>query len=368
MISVDVSGDAFKIHDELHHEFWDNKKLNPRVRQALLRIAEEFAKYIDAEADIKDVTFTGSMANYNYTPMSDIDLHIVLDYADVDENQELVAKMLRAKKALFNKNHDIKIYNYDVELYPQDAKEPHYSTGVYSVTNDEWIAEPVQQEIHVDDGQVIRKGKGIVEKTIETIALKSENPEEKINALEKIKEKIMKMRKSGLERAGQYSLENLTFKYLRNLGILGKIFKAINDEFDKMLSLSEGSDYGPVVAKSVRVNKRNVPILLGYSKGGSWRPYKKNKKFKPYTIKPKPHYLSAPPGAVGGGSLEEASTMSGGDVQIYGTKFPGPKTYRKIAYTGYASAVDAATGNKGKFVDAPRALKAKRKNKTIIED
>jgi predicted nucleotidyltransferase len=368
MISVGINGDAFKIHDELHREFWDDKKLNPRVRKALLRIGEEFAKYIGAEDNIKDVTFTGSMANYNYTPMSDIDLHIILDYGDIDDNQELVGKLLRAKKALFNKNHDIKIYDYDVELYPQDTKEPHYSTGVYSVTNDEWIAEPVQQEVHVDDDQIIRKGKGIIEDTIETIVPKSENPEEKIGALEKIKEKIIKMRRSGLEKGGQYSLENLTFKYLRNLGILEQIFKAIRNEYDKMLSLSEGSGYGPVVDKAVSVNKQNVPILLGHTKAGSWRPYRKNKKFKPYTIDPKPHYLSAPPGAVGGGSLEEASTMSSGKVEVYGTKFPGPKPYTKIAYTGYASATDPATGNKGKFVDVPRTLAAKRKNKVIIED
>ena len=227
MISVYINGDTFKIHDELHHEFWDGKKLNPRVREALLKIAEEFAKYINSEADIKDVTFTGSMANYNYTPMSDIDLHIILDYADVDDNQELVAKMLRAKKALFNKNHDIKIYNYDVELYPQDAKEPHYSTGVYSVMNDKWIAEPVRQEIHIDDDQIIRKGKGIIEKI--TGAMDMEDSEGKLDALEKVKEKIMNMRKSGLERAGQYSPENLTFKFLRNTGFLQKIFEAIND-------------------------------------------------------------------------------------------------------------------------------------------
>ena len=328
MLEVSINGDAFKIHDELHHEFWDNKKLNPRVRQALLRIAEEFAKYIDAEADIKDVTFTGSMANYNYTPMSDLDLHIVLDYGAIDENQELVAKMLRAKKSLFNKDHDIKIYDYDVELYPQDTKEPHYSTGVYSVTNDEWIAEPVQQEIHIDDDQVIRKGKGIIEKIMAAMA--SKDSEEKLDALEKVKEKIMNMRKSGLERAGQYSPENLTFKFLRNTGFLQKIFEAINDEYDKMLSLSEGSGYGPVVDKSVRINKQNIPILLGRAKAGSWRPYKKNKKFKPYTTDPKPRYLSAPPGAVGGGSLEEASTMSGGNVEVYGAKFPGPRPYKKL--------------------------------------
>ncbi len=42
--------------------------------------------------------------------------------------------------------------------------------------------------------------------------------EEKSRALEIAKDKIMKMRKAGLERKGEFSEENLIFKTLRNTG------------------------------------------------------------------------------------------------------------------------------------------------------
>jgi nucleoside-diphosphate-sugar epimerase len=46
------------------------------------------------------------------------------------------------KKQVFNDKHDIRIFGYDVELYAQDVEESHYSSGVYSVMNNEWISEP----------------------------------------------------------------------------------------------------------------------------------------------------------------------------------------------------------------------------------
>ena len=45
------------------------------------------------------------------------------------------------------------------------------------------------------------------------------------------------MRKSGLEKGGEFSIENLTFKYLRNNGYIGKLMKIKRDTMDKKLSL-----------------------------------------------------------------------------------------------------------------------------------
>ena len=42
---------------------------------------------------------------------------------------------------------DITIKDFDVEVYAQDVNEPHHSTGVYSVKNDEWLVEPEKQEV-----------------------------------------------------------------------------------------------------------------------------------------------------------------------------------------------------------------------------
>ena len=69
-----------KFHDKLNPDLWENNRLKPEVRLALFKIAREFIKFINVE-DIKltDITVSGSNASFNYTPVSDIDLHLIAD-------------------------------------------------------------------------------------------------------------------------------------------------------------------------------------------------------------------------------------------------------------------------------------------------
>ena len=58
----------------------------------------------------------------------------------------------------------------------------------------------------------------------------------------KIKDKIAKMRQSGLAKEGIYSPENLAFKMLRNAGYLEKVSLLKVQAYDKMMSLKLESD------------------------------------------------------------------------------------------------------------------------------
>ena len=283
---------------------WEDMVLKPDIREKLLDIAKHFAEYLDIPNEsIKDVTFTGSMANFHYGEKSDIDLHVIVDYKDIDDNIELVKKMLRAKKALYNDRRDITIKDREVELYPQDASEPHYSTAVYSVKDGEWITKPTPVHVDVDESLIRRKAEELIDQG--KLVINTEDIDNKTERLNKFKEKIMNMRKAGLEKGGEFSTENLVFKELRNNGFLEKLLTAINKNIDKTLSLDEMEKYQ---RQSIKINKINIPILLGLKGGGkSFMPRKKNKKMKPYIHQPKPNYLSAPPGAVGG--LEEGETI-----------------------------------------------------------
>jgi len=49
----------------------------------------------------------------------------------------------------------------------------------------------------------------------------------------------MKMRKSGLERKGEFAEENLIFKTLRNTGYIGKLNDIIRNEYDRSVSLDQ---------------------------------------------------------------------------------------------------------------------------------
>ena len=294
---------SITIGKTLNPLFWDGMILKPEIREKLLDIAKHFAEYLDIpNKSIKDVTFTGSMANFHYGEKSDIDLHVLVDYKSIDDNIELVKKMLRAKKALYNDRHDLRIKDREVELYPQDTNEPHHSTAVYSVKDSEWITKPTFTYTKVDNKIVRQKAENLIDKA--KLIINTEDLYDKVERLEKFKDKIMKMRKAGLEKAGELSIENLVFKELRNSGFLEALLNELNDSIDKTLSLDEMEKYQ---RQSIKINKINVPILLGLKGGGkAFRP-KKNKKMKPYIHQPKPNYLSAPPGAPGG--LEEGGTI-----------------------------------------------------------
>jgi hypothetical protein len=47
------------------------------------------------------------------------------------------------------------------------------------------------------------------------------------------------MRKAGLTRAGEWSVENLVFKILRNLGLIDQITEKITELEDDQLSLEQ---------------------------------------------------------------------------------------------------------------------------------
>jgi hypothetical protein len=60
-----------------------------------------------------------------------------------------------------------------------------------------------------------------------------------LEQLRVVKDKITKMRQAGLERAGEWSVENLVFKIVRNLGLIDEITDLIRELEDQQLSLEQ---------------------------------------------------------------------------------------------------------------------------------
>lgn len=221
-------------HDELNPDLWDGRKLDPEVREHLLKIAQKFEEYIDVEEfEPIDIVLTGSMANYNWTKRSDIDLHLIADLDDFHRRcPDLADDFFHNKKSLWNDGHDIKIYGHEVEVYVQDDDEEHIASGVYSILNDEWINEP-------EHSPPSPKGKDVTAKAnqikVEIDALIREEGGEP--AIDRLKEKIKKMRKAGLDAGGEFSTENLAFKELRNSGYLEKLSNYKKESREEELSL-----------------------------------------------------------------------------------------------------------------------------------
>jgi hypothetical protein len=220
--------------DELQPKIWDDNKLSSPVREALLLIAKEFYNTLDITAPLEDLRFTGSVANFNYTPQSDLDLHLVIDFSKVGESSQLVKNYLDAKRVLWNRKHVILVKGHEVEVYVENVGEEHISTGIYSILNDEWIVEPSQTNGDHDPTAGDKKAE-MIKKEIESAI----HSEDNLDHLQKIKDKIKKMRSCGLEEGGIFSPENLAFKKLRNEGDIKRLTAAITKEYDRQHSLPE---------------------------------------------------------------------------------------------------------------------------------
>lgn len=237
---------SFKQQVDLNSKIWYKPKgqeyrMVPKVRSKLLEISHEFISFLDVDIIISDVIMTGSLSNFNWSKYSDIDLHIIVDFNQFTKQElPLYEELFKLKKTIYNDKHNITIYGYDVEVYVQDESESHFSSGVYSILNDEWVVKPKKENISIDKVLIKSKAKQwmeIIDGVIEDA--KDEPIDEAKELIKKYIKKLKKYRTCGLEKNGESSDENIVFKILRRNGYIEKLHTFQNKHADKMLSLSE---------------------------------------------------------------------------------------------------------------------------------
>ena len=232
---------SFETHDNLESRIWKDKKLKKKVRKNLLKIANDFISGLPVQVDIKDVTLTGSLANYNWSTYSDVDLHIVVDFLEIDENLVLVKSFFDNARMRWNNTHAIRISGYDVEIYVEDSREDHKSSGIYSIMEDEWIKEPKKFHSSIDFSAARRKADDIeFQVNITDNMIISGKYRSALKNVERLKRKIKNMRRAGLESPKQeFSIENIAFKILRRNGILDLLQQLKTQAYDNMLNIKE---------------------------------------------------------------------------------------------------------------------------------
>tara|TARA_Y100000004_G_scaffold196224_1_gene265568 strand:+ start:532 stop:1665 length:1134 start_codon:yes stop_codon:yes gene_type:complete len=234
----DVDPESFDKNEMLEPDFWQNKRLDPRISARLQRIAADFIEGLEVPADIVDVRFTGSLANYNWSRYSDIDLHIVVDFSKIDDDADLVKAYFDSERMRWNDRHDIKINGFEVEIYVEDIDEEHRSSGVYSIMEDAWIAEPDPSDIKVPFDIARLKSDDIIKQANMIEKFIKEKPRAGLNSIERLKSKIRNMRRHGLESDEQeYSAENIAFKILRREEILQKLNDLKYNAYDQIMSM-----------------------------------------------------------------------------------------------------------------------------------
>ena len=244
----DVDLSSFEVKDELNPKFWKDDRIDSRIRIALLDIADDFIETLDVDwVKPTDIIVTGSLASFNWSSEhSDIDLHIVMDYTEVDDNIALVKDYFDSKRRLWNEEHgNITIAGFPVELYVQDIDEPHASSGVYSLEKDKWLVKPDVNNFDTDYDESVVKHK--VSKYMNEIDDLYEEYEDSLadcdlSELHKkavvLFKKIKDERKNGFENGGgEYNVGNLIFKSLRRNGYIEKLDKIKVESYDSLKSI-----------------------------------------------------------------------------------------------------------------------------------
>lgn len=258
------------LHGKLNQLLFDDKKLKPDVREALLKIAKVFEDTLNMPVKPIDIYFTGSSANYNYNEQSDLDLHLVYDFEQVGINAEILTNYMIAKKQVFNSNYDIKIKGIPVEVGVENVSSPIVSTAIYSVMTNDWIKQPVEGE-HKTPMPDMHEYHEITQEIEQAI----ESNDSKI--IGELWDKLYDIRKTGLASEGELGQSNALFKKLRNLGYLDRLknayYTAASDELSLESLLDEKGEMKPISA--IHNNKTTNEIgldLLSVATGGLLNP------------------------------------------------------------------------------------------------
>ena len=222
-------------HKELNPKLWNDFELKPEVRAKLLQFAEvwrQFAK-IPKEA-VKEVIMLGGNANYNYTDLSDIDVHLVVDKTLIAKDNPLLDDYLQDKKQMWTMSHKITILGYGLEPYAQDISvEYPKEQGVCSLTNNEWLAKPVFVGDDMLKDPYLKKKVKFYMNMIDNMIKGHVD----LDSVKSFKEKLRDMRGAAIKKGGEFSFENLVFKELRNQGYLDKLSAYQRTNQDQELSL-----------------------------------------------------------------------------------------------------------------------------------
>lgn len=257
-----INFNSFTIKDELNPDiFGEDNKMKPEIREKLLNLYRNIINdsYIINEKNTDDVVVVGSLVSYHYSSYSDIDFHIIVDMESFGEDSELIKEFLNDEKRLWNLDHNIQIAGYDVEIYYQDVDEKNVSNGCYSVLNDEWVKFPDKEIYELDRKEIERKALFYMDK-IDKLAEKDELSDDVI----KLWDKIKNSRGDGLDKDGEFSVDNIVFKILRRSGHLDKLHELKMQLIDDSMLESNKVEINPIIEKLIRKSTRK--LLSGETK------------------------------------------------------------------------------------------------------
>lgn len=237
--------------------FEEKETLNPRIwasdgsmkkiiRKRLCRVAKDFMDDIDdMEVRIEDICVVGSLAGYNWSKYSDIDLHVMVDFASLKKyaSKEILQQNFDRMKNDWNKKHQILIYGYPVEMYVQDVASQNASDGIYSVKYGKWVKFP-EGGNEIQQREMIKKNAAQYLNLIDRYSKMAYECRSKkaaeiiIHEIEKLYDEAISSRREAIAQGGEYAPGNIIFKILRRTDAIQKMKDAKALLYDKINSIN----------------------------------------------------------------------------------------------------------------------------------
>jgi hypothetical protein len=235
-------GYSLVYHTKLNQKIFKDTTMIKEVRDALLKIGYTFGKFAKIpEEAIKDIIFTGSNCNFNYSKYSDCDVHVIYDELMLGkgEYKEFLNDYFISKKALWTLTHDVSVKGYTVEVYAQAFGEHLAASGVYSLMDQKWLTMPVHDNYKFKRDPLLLKKIDDLKKTIDSMIETGVSVDE----FRLMKEKLKTMRQAALSTGTEFAFDNLVFKGLRNSGVLKRMSEYLRTVRDKDLTLESNDPF-----------------------------------------------------------------------------------------------------------------------------
>lgn len=256
----------FKVKDKLNPDFFNSEgQLNSQIRLRLLDIADDFVKSLAVKwAKPSDIVLTGSIANYNWSKYSDVDIHIIYNFNDVYKKTEFVKDYFNSKRDIWNDTHEgLTIKNLPVEISIEDSSNPAKSTGVYSLEKNKWVKEPENMNDSELNKEYIKnfcaKQMTKFDELFDEIDNEKDRKKLEIlsNKVEALYEKLKNMRGEALKsKEKEMATGNIIWKVIKHQGYIERAWDYINKVYDRRNTIDENKP-----GKIVRITNKQAKII-----------------------------------------------------------------------------------------------------------
>lgn len=227
---------------------WDKEEgksweIDPKAKRKFFRIAKEFYsefKSLLKQRDIYDIQITGSIANLDWNSNSEIDIHVLVNFDDIDKgNLRDIKNEIESICFEWDLKNNPKFKGHDIDLFVQDKRDPHSYSALYSLMNNKWIKAPNEEEIEIDDRDADKKYDSIVFsiERLETI-FKEIQDKEKVKKYYRLglelKRRIQKIKKSYDSSEDSFSVEGMVYKKLKNSGYIEKLIEILAYAYERI--------------------------------------------------------------------------------------------------------------------------------------